>query len=97
MLAGIALFLSGCGPSPSQDVATCQIDAFRTYIDGPQPYWTRFIKMCMQARGYEWVPLKDERCAPSAGSNDSLYTIPQCYRRDSVLGRLIWYAQKQDY
>jgi hypothetical protein len=79
-----AFLLCGCIADQKKQVATCEIDAKRTYPDktlrGPSPCieMADFIQACMRTAGYDFT------CGPDDMPLSGIY---HCYRPSSKLGR----------
>ena len=87
----LAWVLASEGRGRAKDIAACQIDALKTYPDGPSIFWHRPVQLCMEARGYEWTNMQDLRCGPKGDSNDNVFFSPYCYRANTLLGKAAWY------
>lgn len=84
-LAGLA----SCGPSKHQETAACELDAYRTYSNGPDfssdfdsrdAMLSHYVSTCMSAKGYRFLDKKAEcQFLPNFGL--MVMTNPACYEQ----------------
>jgi len=84
----LADLLCGCFDDQKQQVASCRLEAMRTYPT-QQLYVggnvDNYIRTCMMAHGYDWN-LMDKKCEVT----DTLTANPYCYIPAGAIGRWIY-------
>jgi hypothetical protein len=58
----VALALAGCGEDARQSIAKCTVEAFRLYPSkkGDDVEVARYVRNCMEAKGYRFDLSKEE-------------------------------------